>query len=60
MTTKKTGVAAPEQPAAGGSYVRQGDGTLKRVEHTAEPTADTETSPADTAGGDQAASEQGA
>lgn len=31
---------APEQPAAGGSYVRQKDGSLKRVAFTDTPPAD--------------------
>lgn len=41
--------AAPEQPGAGGSYVRQEDGSLKRMEFTAEasPSNEDGAAPAD-------------
>lgn len=53
--TRKTAEPAPaEQPAAGGSYVRQADGSLKRMEFTAEappvedpPAADDGAAPVD-------------
>lgn len=58
MTQKKNSAAAAsaaaetEVPTAGGSYVRQGDGSLKRVEFTAERPAE------DVAGDDTPATEQ--
>ncbi|MEE2916660.1 MAG: hypothetical protein VYB32_06255 [Pseudomonadota bacterium] len=56
MTTKSRRVAdtpiAAEQPAQGGSYVRQPDGTLTRAEFTDHPVAQVD-APAD--GADPAA-----
>lgn len=63
MTARKNSAVAAtaaaetpmEQPAAGGSYVRQGDGSLTRVEHTAERAEPDDTTPsAPVAGDDQA------